>query len=135
MIRARTIGDRRSRPFTPGSADRPAKVARDSRNLEAESAARVLDYAEASTQQMLESMAGSSSSGGDAEGSDAPATSTEYDTWDLPRYKRAKTERARGHFWANASVESKQRMTQALLSEPTMSPVTVQARQKAWIPF
>ena len=78
--------------------------------MEAESAARVLDYAEASTQQMLESMAGSWSSGGDAEGSDAPATSTEYDTWDLPRYKRAKTE-----------VESKQRMAQALLSEPAIA--------------
>ena len=59
----------------------------------------------------------------------------QFESWDIVRYKRAKTEKARGKFWDKASLEAKQRMTQSLLAEPDMSPVTVQARKKGWIPF
>ena len=41
-----------------------------------------------------------------------------YEEWDVSRYKRAKTEKARGLFWASASDEAKRKMTGALLHEP-----------------
>ena len=59
----------------------------------------------------------------------------QYDEWDLARYKRAKTVRARGLFWEKASKESKERMVQELLREEPMAAATVQARQMKWIPF
>ena len=132
MIKASTIGDRRSRPFTPGSTERPAKIARDARSTEG---GQALQFAGTSTQQMLEGLTGESSSSGDGDESDVQEASGNYEQWDLARYKRAKTERARGRFWVNASEEAKQRLIEALLAEPALSPVTVQARQKGWIPF
>ena len=83
----------------------------------------------------LEGMSGDSSSSGDGDSSDVQEVPSQYETWDIARYKRAKTERARGRFWAHASEDAKGRMIQSLLTEPDMSPVTVQARNKGWIPF
>ena len=80
-------------------------------------------------------MSGDSTGSGEGDGSEVSEASPEYELWDLARYKRAKTVRARGHFWEKASVEVKRRMIDALLAEPAMSPATVQARQKGWIPF
>ena len=132
MMKARTIGDRRSRPFTPGSSDRSAKIAREASNAEG---GQALQFADGSTQQILEGMSGDSTGSGEGDGSEVSEASPEYELWDLARYKRAKTVRARGHFWEKASVEVKRRMIDALLAEPAMSPATVQARQKGWIPF
>ena len=94
-----------------------------------------LQFAGTPTQQILEGMSGDSTGSGDTDGSDVGEGSSQYELWDVARYKRAKTLRARGHFWENASAEAKQRMIDALLAEPTMAPATVQARQKGWIPF
>ena len=80
-------------------------------------------------------MSGDSSSSGDGDSSDVQEVPSQYEVWDIARYKRAKTERARGHFWEKASEDAKGRMIQSLLTEPDMSPVTVQARKKGWIPF
>ena len=132
MMKAHTIGERRSRPFTPGSSERPAKIQRDLSNAEH---GQALEFAGDSTQQILEGIAGERSDGADDDGSDAAETTGQFESWDIARYKRAKTEKARGKFWDKASLEAKQRMTQSLLAEPDMSPVTVQARKKGWIPF
>ena len=137
MLKARIVGSRRSRPFTPGSTDRPKKVARDSGNP---ASGHALDFSE-STQEILEKIQEGAVHGSesqdmrDLETQSDQESSQKYEDWSILRYKRAKTENARGLFWATASEEAKERMIQALLAEPPGSSCTVQARQKLWIPF
>ena len=137
MIKARMLGNRRSRPFTPGSSARPAKVAREAA---VQDNGQVLDFQAGSTQEIL---AGLSTDVVAVESQDLQELDSQseqggdpqYDEWDLARYKRAKTVRARGLFWEKASKESKERMVQELLREEPMAAATVQARQMKWIPF
>ena len=161
MLRAHVVGDRRSRPFTPGSSDRPSIVPRESRD---QGGVHHLESQGLTSQDLLVSLNevtdGSAASPKVREGKAAqeeqavqegqegqeeqeePEVQEEhipknvnYEEWDVSRYKRAKTEHARGLFWTHASSVAKEKMVQALLAEPNGSQATVQARQKLWIPF
>ena len=136
MLQSCLVGDRRSRPFTPGSSDRPAKVPRDTRSREP---AQPLQFDGISSRDILEGLAEEGDEGSqdvqEVSGEQVVAMHFNYEEWDVSRYKRAKTEKARGLFWASASDEAKRKMTDALLHEPAGAAVTVQAREKLWIPF
>ena len=137
MIKAKMLGSRRSRPFTPGSSARPTKVAREAA---VQGNGQVLNFQEGSTQELLAGLSRGANAKESQDLRDLDSQSEQdgdpkYDEWDLQRYKRAKTVNARGLFWEKASKETKERMVQELLDDEPMAAATVQARQMKWIPF
>ena len=116
MPQARLVGTRRGRTSTPGSGDKQtSKKARE----EADITARILQF-----EQPSQDLASSSQSSAQNDG---------YDSWDLTRYKRAKTIQARGQFWLLASESARQGMAKALLNEPVGTPARAQAHEMLWI--
>ena len=107
MLQASVLGNRRSREFTPGSADRnrPDKFIR----IE-ETPARPLDF------------------------SQSMDLSAEYENWDVERYIQARHFSARHRFWQLASNPAKEKMVRALYDQPAGTHATIQARENGWIP-
>ena len=120
MLQARLVGQRRSREFTPSSAE-------PERN-------KFLCVENSPPPQPLVFLTDISET--PLSGS-APIAlpSAEYEDWDLDRYVQARQFPARQRFWQQASESTKQRMVLALYGQPSGTPATVQARENGWIPL
>ena len=130
MLQACVLGNRRSRDFTPGSADRgrPDKFIRID-----ETPSRPLDFSCVVAAASNSSEAISSSSSADSV-HPSSATSVEYEDWDLERYIQARQFSARQRFWLHASDTVKEKIVRALYDQPAGTPATIQARENGWIP-
>ena len=115
-MKARLVGYRRGRDFTPNSTE-------PNRNkfvcVEDSPAPQPLNFC----------IEGASSS------TTTETTLSDHDTWTLERYVQARQFSARQRFWQAASEAAKQRMVLALYAQPSGSAVTVQARENGWIPL
>ena len=153
MLRARVVGQRRSREFTPGSTgatrtkfvcveDSPPPAPLNF-NAEASSSSSSSASSSSSSSSASSSVSASSSASGSSSLSSPLSTSNtesetpsaEYETWDLDRYIKARHLSARQRFWQMASEAAKGRMVQALYGQPSGTPATIQARENGWIPL
>ena len=127
MLQASVLGNRRSREFTPGSADRnrPDKFIR----IE-DTPARLLDFSGAPGNAAKSSSTDSSGSNS----SQSMELSAEYENWDVERYIQARHFSARHRFWQLASNPAKEKMVRALYDQPAGTHATIQARENGWIP-
>ena len=119
MMQTRLTGYRRSREFTPSSA----QPNRNKFVCVEPSPPRPLDF----TADATEALSSSSTV--------HVTPPAEYETWDLDRYIQARHFSARHRFWQVASEAAKQRMVLALYGQPSGTPATIQARENGWIPI
>ena len=124
MIRARLLGDRRSRQFTPESANR-------SKFIRVNTPPPQPDFSSAAADSSSGSSNGSASS---SSGISTESPGAEYDSWDVERYVQARQFTARQRFWHFASTAAKEQMVRALYDQPAGSHATIQARENGWIP-